>query len=217
MISEVERVKADGHDNPFYELGRRVGSNAQGIRNAYIAMKILIHARGEGVDPSYVIQNRFGVWVRCMNSRDIKAFIGFGSPRTYDEVVEAVGQVDIRRLTEVVRDLSLQPEQSKPLLADSRDVTEYGSILRDTKARKVLRRTGKLAIAKRIVWRGQLPDRIRYITIEVEALQEELADRIDEIEPHVRESSISEAKRLFNATKVFRAAVQSLAEQVDEE
>ena len=151
-----------------------MGSNAQGIRNSYIAMKLLMHARAEGVDSAYVVQSRFGVWVRCINSQDIRAFIGFGSPRTYDEVAAAVSAVDIDHLREVVGDLSLQPGQPKPLLADSRDVTSYGSILRNGKARKVLRRTGKLAIAERIVSRGLLPERIKGLTMEIEALQEEL-------------------------------------------
>ena len=84
LVNEVARSIKSGEKDPFRVVGRRVGSNAQGVRNPYIALRILQYGREEfGIDSTYIQQNRFGVWLRCMNSTDIREYIGFGSATTY--------------------------------------------------------------------------------------------------------------------------------------
>lgn len=59
------RVRSGSTTDPFYEVGRQVGSNAQGVRSSYIAYSILRYARDElKLDSSlvqFVLRDRFGV------------------------------------------------------------------------------------------------------------------------------------------------------------
>ena len=61
-----------------------------------------------------------------MNSPQIRAYIGLGDPRTYNEVQEAFNGLKAEPLKEVLDDLTPQSGRKKALLADSRDVTDYG-------------------------------------------------------------------------------------------
>ena len=61
ILTEVKRLADRGSADPFRELGRGVGSNAQGVRNPYLAIRILIYAREKfGLDVAYVQESRFG-------------------------------------------------------------------------------------------------------------------------------------------------------------
>ena len=80
LLAEVRRAHEQNPEkNPFTAVGRAVGSNAQGVRNPYIAMSILIRGREQfGIDiSSDSASYRFGVWNRAMNSPDLRNYIGF--------------------------------------------------------------------------------------------------------------------------------------------
>ena len=162
LLGEVKRFERRGVTDPFRELGRRVGSNAQGVRNPYIAIRILLHAREEfGLNISYVQENRFGVWLRCMNSPDIRAYIGFHGARTYQEIEDAVARVNRRTLGEVLQDLGHKGGESRAVLGDSRDVTDYGRVLVNDRARSVLRSTSDLSLARQVIEELDLEPRVR--------------------------------------------------------
>ena len=163
LLAEVGRLVKENVRDPFRELGRRVGSNAQGVRNPYLAIRILLHAREEfGLNVGYVQDLRFGVWLRCMNSADIRTYIGLDQARTYDEIETALNGVDQDKLGEVLSDLeSGKGRGARAVLADSRDVTVYGRALRDERAHKVLRSTRDLSLARQIVEELELEPRAR--------------------------------------------------------
>ena len=153
VLAEVRKLVEDGATEPFRELGRRVGSNAQGVRNPYLAIRILLHAREElGLkDTSHVQEHRFGVWLRCMNSADIRTYIGLSKARTYREIEEALRGIREDRLEEVLGDLGSAGGRVRAVLGDSRDVTAYGRVLANERARTTLRKTGDLSLAKQVV------------------------------------------------------------------
>ncbi len=204
VLSEIRQI-ADDFSDPFRELGRRVGSNAQGMRNPYIAIRILLYAREEfGVAVDFVQESRFGVWLRCMNSGDIRSYIGFGQARTYEEIEAAVQELDHERLAEVLGDL--QPLRSaRALLGDSRDVTTYGRVLVDARANEVLRKTQDLTLAKQIVDQLDLEARAQRLADSVQVFMDtlhgadvsaELLDQIDNLYERVRSvRSIARGKR----------------------
>lgn len=166
----VRRAVRDGSDQPFRAVGRQVGSNALGVRNPYIAIRILEHAKEEfGLDSRFVQHQRFGVWNRCMNSRDLREYIGLGSPKTYEEVEGSLRELDHQSLEEVVGDLTRQNGEP-PVLADSRDVTTYARVLTNEKARITLRRTRDLSLAQQVVEQAALPVRLRNLARTVEVL-----------------------------------------------
>lgn len=47
LYKQVEAAVQEGHPDPFYVVGRRVGSNALGVRNAYTSYNLLRYARDE--------------------------------------------------------------------------------------------------------------------------------------------------------------------------
>ena len=175
LLLEIDRAADRGSQDPFRDVGRRVGSNALGVRNPYIAIRILQSAREEfGLNPSYVEQNRFGVWLRAMNSPEIRGFIGVGDPRTYGEVRGAVTRLKHMKLKEVLGDFQPKRGRLKALLADSRDVTVYGRVLANATARDILRRVEDLSVARLVLEQANLAGRIGRIVASCKVLFEEL-------------------------------------------
>ena len=94
ILSEVRQLVSKESQDPFRELGRRIGSNVQGVRNSYLAIRIFEYAREEfGLDVKTLQEERFGVWLRCMNSADIRRHIGLGRGRTYEEIESALSDI----------------------------------------------------------------------------------------------------------------------------
>ena len=152
LIAEVRKLAERGVVDPFRELSRQVGSNTQGVRNSYLAIRILLHAREEfNLDIAYVQDHRFGVWLRCMNSADIRTYIGLSKARTYREIEDALKGIQGDKLGEVLGDLRSAGGRVRAVLGDSRDVTAYGRVLDNERARATLRKTGDLSLAKQVV------------------------------------------------------------------
>jgi hypothetical protein len=191
IAGEVDRAADPA--SAFLEVARRVGSNVQGIRNAYIAITTLHRARDEhGIKIDSVLQNRFGVWTRCMNSPELRAHLGLGDPRTLEEVRSQLDQLNREGLAEVIGDLTPQGPSKRPLLADSRDVTVYAQALHIEQAHRALREYGNFELARQIVEEAGLPERLDAM---VQAL----------------DSMITEASRASQLPEVMTALAESLA------
>ena len=174
LLAEVQRLSKEGVTDLFKELGRRVGSNAQGVRNPYLAIRILIYAREEfGLQVTQVQEDRFGVWLRCMNSADIRKYIGLSQARTYQEIEETVKEIDQNKLAEVLGDLQ-KKEPFPAVLRDSREVTSYGRVLSHARARQVLRKTRDLSLAKQIIDELDLEGRVWRLADSVTLIMETL-------------------------------------------
>ena len=162
VLAEVWKLVDGGAEDPFRKLGRRAGSNATGIRNSYLAISVLLHARDEfGVDVGQIQEHRFGVWLRCMNSANIRTYIGLRGVGTYQEIEEALMGVQGDKLKEVLGDLDGKGPRTWAVLGDSRDVTAYGRVLANERARDTLRVTGDLGLAKQVVEELGLGERAR--------------------------------------------------------
>lgn len=185
ITEAVERHREEAPDkDPFKAVGREFGSNALGVRNAYIALAILRHARDElGVPVHRVMSERFGVWTRLLNSPQVREYIGLDSPRTYDEVQGALRSLKLRRMSEVLGDMQEQEGRSA-VLRDSRDATRYGRVIAHDKARRELRATGDLAYAATIAERSSAAKRMWKLQRELRLLRSELesSESIDGIE-----------------------------------
>jgi len=152
ILGQVKQLAADGSTDPFRDLGRRVGSNSQGVRNSYLAIRILEYGREEfGLEANVLQEQRFGVWLRCMNSADIRQHIGLGRGKTYGELEESLRGIDGQRLGEVVQDLTPPQGGGRSVLGDSRNVTAYGRVLADEGAYRTLRQTNDLDLARKVI------------------------------------------------------------------
>ena len=175
LLGEVLRThELKPTKNAFTLVGRSVGSNAQGIRNPYIAISILMKAREEfGFNIDFIQHNRFGVWNRAMNSPELRDYIGFGDARTFEEVAAALNRLREKELREVLGDMT--PKDSKrAVLGDSRDVTIYAQVLQNDQAHSVLREYEDLSLARQVVEQSSMPDRIAQIGQSIEVLNREV-------------------------------------------
>ena len=210
LLAEVRKLVELGVADPFRELGRRVGSNVQGIRNPYLAIRILLHAREEfGLEVTHVQEDRFGIWLRCMNSADIRAYIGLCGARTHQEIEEALKDIQGDRLAEVLGDLKSAGGRALAVLGDSRDVTAYGRVLENERARATLRKTGDLSLAKQVVEELGLEERAWRLTDSVK----HFVDTLHRVEPEEIPGDLREAtKDLANVSRSARDIVRGRIE-----
>ncbi len=175
LSEEVRRAVAIGASDPFREVGKRVGSNALGVRNSFLALEILKWATGEyAIDTRQLRNKRFGVWTRALNSADIRAYIGLGEVSTYQDVTDALKHLHDKQLARVIGDLTPPVQGGKALVEDSRDITDYGRILQSERASSMLARYRDFDLAQRIVSEGDLPARLRRLRDECNAALQEV-------------------------------------------
>jgi hypothetical protein len=162
IAREVEHLReTDKKSNPFREVAKRVGSNTQGVRNNYLAIAILRYAREEfGLDVRALQNERFGVWQRALNSPEIREYIGIHDAVEYDEIHTALKKLNEEHLLRVISDLTPSSAGKRPLVGDSRQLTDYGRILTNKRASAMLLRYQDFDIAKRLIDEVDLPKRI---------------------------------------------------------
>ncbi len=203
LAEEVELVRE--LDNPFLDVARRVGSNVQGVRHAFIAISTLRYAYTEfGTSVSSIQHRRFGVWTRAMNSPELRDYIGLGDPRSYEEVVASLRGLDKEKLSEVLEDLVPARGRQKPLVADSRDVTVYAQALNNEQAHIALREYEDFELARQIVEEAGLSDRLVSLRQAVELAMTEVT-RARSLEADVIEA----ARDLAQVADGLRAVADS--------
>ena len=182
-FAHVEGLADSGEDDPFRKLAEEVGTDLTSVRSSFTAYALIRTARDEHkivvdrlVDPK---AHRFGVWLRCMSVPNIRIYIGLGSPSEYEGVIAALKGINGLRLAEVLEDIAPKNPEAEPLLSDSRNVTEYGKILVNDRARKVLRKTGDFDDAKQIVDGDLLPQRIARVAKKCDLLRDEMSGMDD--------------------------------------
>jgi hypothetical protein len=211
LFAEVEKISVEAGKDAFSAIGRRVGSNALGVRNSYVAFATLQAAASEfGIDTTYVLQHRFGVWLRAMNSPELRSHVGLDPGATgYQEVTAALSALDAAGLREVVADLTPRSAGEKAVLRDSRDVTVYAAVLSDIKAHEVLRRFDDLEVARQVVERAALPGRIRSLTRQLDLVRDEV-QRSD-----ATEELLEAVAGLYASARAIRSIARDRADEAD--
>jgi hypothetical protein len=163
-------------------VGRRVGSNALGVRNAYHAYNTLRVARdalGLRDLATKVLTDRFGVWTRLLGTANASSYMGIGAiSRDYDSVVASATSMLPERVEEVLKDLTPQPGRVRALLQDSRDVTDYSSVLANTSAMEVLRRYERLDLAAEIANGSDFDNRLSRALESLQVATREVLDGV---------------------------------------
>lgn len=204
LAREIEIEMKKGTLDPFREVARRVGSTRPSVRDQYIALKVLQSARDDyRIDSSYVIDERFGVWNRLLNSPGVRKHIGLVSREEAEDVDRTVNELKPAGLGEVIGDLTPAGQSaSSAVLTDSRNATIYGEVLQNERAHATLRRSGDLQIAAQVIHRGSITDRLRNIqqTLGV------LADGIDGYD-YSTETLVA-AQAVFGEARSLRDIIQ---------
>jgi hypothetical protein len=192
LFKQVEARAATASDRGvFYDVGRQVGSNARGVRSSYVAYGLLRHARDilqlDTRTVAYVSKERFGVWLRLLGTANVPTYIGLPKKPTlkYADVRNQIEEVDGSKLAEILHDLTPVKSTGRPVLGDSRDVTEYSDVLANESARTAMREFASLEMGIDIARQGELAPRLRQMTKTVELLTLDIK-RYDITEDEVR-------------------------------
>lgn len=210
LEAEIERAIDAGVDDPIRDVARQVGSTVPAVRGQYLALKVLRAAEQDfGIDNQVIMSERFGVWNRLMNSRDVRSFIQLKDVRSAKDIMQAVNDLNGASLAQVIGDLTPPFSGGKAVLWDSRDVTVYGNVLVNEKALASLKRYGDLSIARQMVERAQLPERIRSIARSIEVITQDI-DSYD-IDHHLDDL----ASGLFSSARTLRDAIRGRLDDDD--
>ena len=208
LEEEVSRAVRDGIHNPFWHVARRVGSSKPAVRGQYLALRLLRHAYENGIDASYVMKERFGVWQRLLNSRNVRDYVSLTGPMdTHVDVANSIEGVDLGHLRLVLADLTPSVTGGKAVLWDSRDVTIYGAVLANPRALQTLREFEDLSIARAVVERGSLAARLTQLTHRSQSILEDI-DSFD-----IDQEAMAAMKRLYSATLNLRGALLARGEE----
>lgn len=170
IVDAVDQAVKEGSERPFYEVGRRTGGNTPGVRNLYVALKVLRVAREEhGLDVDPVLDQRFGFWQRCMNSPEIRQFIGFESADDIDEIKRSLKKLRPEEFKKVLDDV-----RPGGRLKDSRQITEYGKVLVNPAAYERFRETDSLEQARRVLKADSIVTRVTELQHECEKVSQEI-------------------------------------------
>jgi hypothetical protein len=181
--SEIERLVKDGAREPFRDYGRRIGSNAQGVRGDYVALGILKSAQEEASIKTQALRSgRFGVWKRALNLPGVREFIRLADAQSYDDVQHALRGLHFTKLKQIISDLSPSGEGALPLIRDSRQLDDYGRILKNPIALKVLRKSNDFDAARQLVVGGFWPEKIEKLVRMMDSLIHEIAHAADDTE-----------------------------------
>ncbi|MGY1813293.1 hypothetical protein [Blastococcus sp. SYSU D00820] len=199
QVNEARNTSPE--ENPFYTVGRLVGSNARGVRNAYLSFELLRSAKADhGIDTNFVLRERFGVWTRLLGTANVLDHLGVpDNIRTYEDVRNGMTDVSGPRLREVVGDLTPQNDR-EAVLNDSRDVTIYSRVIANEEARATLRAHGDLATARLLVEQSNLAERVRRLTRACDALA------LDARRMTIDDSALEAAEELTGACEALELA-----------
>ncbi|MFF5625300.1 ParB N-terminal domain-containing protein [Microbacterium sp. NPDC012755] len=205
LETEVENAATGGSANPFKDVGKRVGTNALGVRGPYLALKTLKVARDElGLTgpAKVVLRERFGVWNRLLNSAEVRSFIGLGDALDYATIQDRLRHLDRENLAIVLDDMVPPAGSRIALLQDSRDVTTYGRVLAHDAARETLLTSRDLDLAAQVADGSTLPQKLRNIIKSLELI----VRNIDSYEIGAEE--VESAASVFNTARSLNALVK---------
>lgn len=202
--------------DPFYTVGRTVGSNARGVRSSYIAYALLRNRELTELEPEashYVARRRFGVWLRLLGTKYVPQLLKLDhDARSFSEVTRNLSQVDVARLSEVVRDLTPPNEASPAVLADSRDVTAYSDILGNSEAHRLLRETGNLLLAKSVLSQSDFGRQVVEIVARVDLLLDMVSTQTE-----IDDETLGQLNRLVRLSRSLHGAAKEVARGEEED
>lgn len=209
---EVDSMVRGGSLNPFKDVGKRVGTNALGVRGPYVALKVLRVARDSldlGEQASAVLRDRFGVWNRLLNSSEVRDFIGLGDALDFTSVQTSLENLHADNLRRVLNDLLPKPGARLAVLQDSRDATRYGRVIASEAARTTLTAHGDLDLAYQIVDSQTFEKRVGDLARSVEILTQGIDSYV------IGPEEVAVTANLFNATRSLNSVVRGRFSEED--
>jgi hypothetical protein len=140
------------HEGLTYEqVRRRVGSKLPVVRQHYVSYRLLLQMEGtQGVDVAKV-EERFSVLFLSLRTRGVQKYLQIDIEADPETVRKTVSEDRLEQLANFARWL-FGTEKQDPLIADSRQVDDFGKILESEPAVAYLERNDSpvFAVARRM-------------------------------------------------------------------
>ena len=209
---EIDDLKDVQDEDRFRAVARMVGSTVPAVRGQYLALKVLRAAAEDyRLNTRYIVTERFGVWNRLMNSPEVRHYIGLGDSTNYSGIRQSMSRLDAAGLKQVVADLTPKADGQSAVLSDSRNVTIYGRVLANKRAEETLKKHGSLELARQIVERGRLNERIRLAQRTIDLITQD----IDGLE--LDDESLDVARALWGSARTLRSAISDRLKDSDDD
>ena len=213
---QVNKAVQNNEIDPFYVVGRAVGSNSRGVRTSYLAYELLQKREvyeGDTAAVEYVIRRRFGVWLRLLGTKNIPDQIGIDrDAKSFADVRRVINESNSQKIVEVARDLYPRTTSSYPVLADSRDVTVYSDVMGYEPAYRALRATNKLEVAQTVLDQGDFDKQLAELAERVSLVLDMVSTQVQ-----VTQESLALAVRLNSVSRSLVGAMRELAQSGEED
>lgn len=197
ISNRVDKVASEGDENPFYTISKEIGSNVQGVRNAYRQYALLKVARDMldlRKESTFILDKRFGVWARLTSSSTIYDYIGFHPAGTgYLDIKSALENdesFDRQNFKLLLCDLNPVGDRAA-LLNDSRRASVYTQALEDPAIIKVLRETRDYSLVQDMVNGKTINDRLDKVADHLSRINDDIMNG-----GHVDGSTVEVLKRI---------------------
>lgn len=176
----------------YYETGREIGSRSDAVERHYVAQKVVEQAVQTELPGARVMQRHFGVLLRALNSPGVRDYLGLqysGSPSDADEPVPGE-RVDA--LANFVRWTFGDDEGAGAVVTDSRQLTEWGRILKSAAAVRYLSENAKPSFKKAQARATGDLQATRYL---LEEIQERIDGVVDQVRTHRADDAVQRLVR----------------------
>lgn len=122
----------------YEEVTRKIGSRIPAIKKSYIAYRLLLQVEST-LDPdelpSEQLEERFSLLYSSLGNPSVQAFLGISMDLNVEKANVPIEPENINNLKFVVRCLYGDRKDKKPIVSDTRYITEFGKILESREAR----------------------------------------------------------------------------------
>lgn len=130
----------------FPEVASVVGEKENDVRAHYRNYRIIVTARDEARISTRRAEDNFGIFTRSMTSGGVRDFIGSPPPSGVTKQGRVIPGDKLRSLAELFGWL-FGSDKDEPVISESREITDLGTVLSSSEGLKVLRRTRDLSEA----------------------------------------------------------------------
>lgn len=144
-------VQQKGKEADFAEIARETGSRSDTIRNQYAAYRTYLQAKDIFHIDTSKLEKNFSVFYRAISgTRPIGRFIGLSRDKSPQELRQPISPQKAAALEELIGYIH-GTETVKPVIRDSRELTQLGEVLASKPALDNLRLTRNLQRAHELV------------------------------------------------------------------
>jgi hypothetical protein len=122
------------------EIAPLIGSKPAYVARHYQAYRLIAQARDEDIVDVQRAEQNFGVFMRALQSDGVLDFIGVQAANVRTLQRNPLKKAGQRHCKELIT-WAFGTEKESPILRDSRRLTQFGAILRSTRATEYLRRS----------------------------------------------------------------------------